>query len=97
MNSKIYVAVVHKAWQLSGRPDGDWASFINKNEKEAVKAAIKARDHWEKKGFGPYQIWVGELTAAVHVPVQYKLKAIGEPLPAGQSQQFKYRDYEMNV
>jgi len=79
---KIYVAVVHKAWQLSGRPDGDWASFVNKNKKAAIAAAMKARDRWEKKGFGPYQIWTGELTEAVNVPVEYELEAIVETKPA---------------
>lgn len=82
LKSTIYVAVVHKAWKLSGRPDGDWASFVNKNKKDAVAAAMKARSRWEAKGFGPYQIWVGELVEAVNVPVEYKLEAIVETKPA---------------
>lgn len=75
---KVYVAVVTKAWQLSGRPEGDWGSFINKNKKDAIAAALKARAKWEAKGFGPYQIWVGVLTQEVQTPVKFELAAITE-------------------
>lgn len=79
---KIYVAVVHKAWQRSGRPEGDWGSFVNKNKKAAIAAAIAARKKWEAKGFGPYQIWVGVLTEDLQIPVEYKLQDIVETKPA---------------
>ncbi|HEY6766602.1 MAG TPA: hypothetical protein VI386_17725 [Candidatus Sulfotelmatobacter sp.] len=75
-----YVAVVHKMWDRSGRHDGDWASFIDKNKKEAIKSAIRARSKWEAKGYGPYQIWVGTLTQAVNVPEQFELEAINDSL-----------------
>ena len=81
MKSTIYVAVVTKAWQLSERPEGDWASFLNKNKKDAVAAAIKARTKWEAKGNGPYEIWVGTLTQQVHVPNNFELVTIKEPKP----------------
>jgi hypothetical protein len=75
---KIYVAVVHKAWNLSGRPDGDWASFLDKNKNNAVDKAVKAKRKWEAAGNGPYKIWVGELTQAVSFPQEYVLGDIEE-------------------
>jgi hypothetical protein len=79
---KMYVAVVTKACELSGRPEGDWASFVNKNQKDAVAAAMKARSKWEAKGFGPYKILVGVLTQEVNVPVKFELAPITEKTPA---------------
>src|SRR5271170_5452061 len=74
----IYVAVVHKAWQTSGRPDGDWGSFLNKNKGEAITAAQTAKKRWEARGFGPYNIWVGTVTEVVtEVPLpMYALHSI---------------------
>lgn len=75
---KIYVAVVTKAWELSGRPDGDWACFLDKNQKMAIAKAANARAKWEAKGYGPYKIWVGILNYAVNIPVKYELEPITE-------------------
>ncbi len=75
---KIYCAVVTNAWQLSGRPEGDWASFLNKNKNSAIEAAVKARAKWEAKGYGPYKIWVGVLSQEVNIPVKFELAAIKE-------------------
>jgi hypothetical protein len=79
---KIYVAVVVKGVERSQRPEGDWASFTGKDKKTVIAAAMKARGRWEAKGFGPYQIWVGQLTQEVNVPVKYELAAIKEKKPA---------------
>ena len=68
VKSTIYVAVVHKCWELSGIPDGQWASFVDKNKKTAIAKAMAAREKWETRGNGPYQIWVGTLTEAIQMP-----------------------------
>jgi len=81
VKSTIYVAVVTKAWQLSQRPEGEWASFLNKNKKDAIAEAMKARTKWEAKGQGPYEIWVGTLTQQVNVPTKFELVAIKEAKP----------------
>ena len=63
----------------SARPTGDWASFVSDSKADAVGRALEARDSWEKKFCGPYQIWVGELTEEVKVPRQtYDLVRLGE-------------------
>lgn len=75
--AKIYVAVVCKVWERSGRPAGDWACFINKQKSEAIRAAIAARKKWSEKGYGPYRILVGVLGEEVsEPPVRFELKTI---------------------
>lgn len=75
----FHVAVVlntvgpEKALALSGRPEGDWGSFVALSQDDAVGRAVKARAKWEAKGYGPYQIFVGTLTAEVIVPTNFKL------------------------
>lgn len=79
MKNTNYVAVVHKYGEMSGRHDGDWASFLSKDKKIAIAKAMVARKRWESKGYGPYQIWVGTLTESLNVPQPtYALERIDE-------------------
>lgn len=75
----IYVAVVCKLWDRSGRPRGDWACFVDKQESRAISQAIGAKKEWERKGaYGPYRILVGTLTKEATVPVRYRIVSIQE-------------------
>lgn len=86
---KFYIAAVVKAHNgervrsktmteiiPSERKSGDYGCFINTDQTAAVDAAIKARNEWHAKGYGPYEIWAGELSHRVEVPVEYKLVRI---------------------
>jgi hypothetical protein len=75
----IYVAVVCKPpWTRSERTHGDWASFIDKNKNNVITKALKARNEWERKGFGPYTILVGNITEEAVLPQDYTLQPLGE-------------------
>jgi hypothetical protein len=74
----IYIATICKLWDRSGRPDGDWACFIDKQKSNAIKKAIAARTTWESKGYGPYKILVGTLDS--ELATTYTLNPIDSPV-----------------
>lgn len=75
--SALYVAVVcaeNSGMLRSGRPEGDWAAFINTDRACAISAALRARSKWTASGrFGPYRVLVGTLSENVLTPTNYKL------------------------
>jgi len=78
----IYVAVIcKKLWERSTRDHGDWASFIDKNKNNVITKALKARNEWERKGYGPYIILVGTLEEEATIPANYELRPIDTLVP----------------
>ena len=71
-----YVVVVAnnslEEWH-SQRDDGSWSSFIGVDKTETIGRAMKARERYEAKGYGPYSCYVGELNELVKVPINFKL------------------------
>jgi hypothetical protein len=51
-------------------------SFTGATKDEAIRAALAERETWQKPGYGPYRIFVGELTEEVVTPVEYSLKQL---------------------
>jgi hypothetical protein len=59
---------------LSGRLEGDWASYVGTDMNQVVKRAREAQVEWEASGeYGPYRILVGTLESVVEFPVKYNL------------------------
>lgn len=65
----------------SGRPQGDWASWVGNSESEVVTHAMEAVDVWEGRTAGhKYEVFVGALTKKVVRPeATYKIVALAEP------------------
>lgn len=59
----------------SGRPLGDWSSFLDDTKELAVQRALDACRQWGDREAqrGPYHVVVGEITEAVRVPVAFEL------------------------
>lgn len=74
----VYIAAVCKLWDRSGRTEGDWSCFIDKNKNAAITKALNAKRKWEEKGYGPYRVLVGNLVEEVAVPMRYRLRPIEE-------------------
>jgi hypothetical protein len=70
----LYIAVVYT--KHSGRPNKDLAAFVSPEKQVAVSLALKARDEWERKSFGPYEIFVGELTEKVTTTQKFELQKL---------------------
>lgn len=74
---RLAIAVVIKApFEMSGRPHGDFAAFVEVERNEAIERAIEARAEWGARQNESYRILVGELTEEVQVPTQFKLTKI---------------------
>jgi hypothetical protein len=65
--SCLYVAVVITDGMINSErePYGDWACFVGASSKEVIDRATVARVEWGKRGYGPYEILVGQLTGRV--------------------------------
>lgn len=76
----IYIATVckNKDKFVSGRPEGDWASFIGSKKSDVIERAMEAKAKWERNSFLRYTILVGTLKEEVAVPTQYTLQPIKE-------------------
>lgn len=70
----MYIAVLCKGknFPLSGRSNGDWASFISKSKPGAIEMAMQANEKWG----GSYTVLVGELSEVVRPRREYYLKAL---------------------
>lgn len=73
----MFIAVVYTATGLSGRHEGDFASFVATTKEEAIQDAIDARSKWETKGYGPYRLLVGKLSEEVAIPTRYEIVKLG--------------------
>ena len=74
----MHIAVVVTKGGTSGRPMGDFASFIAETQDEAVEAALDARGKWQKERSTRYIILTGVLTHEISVPVAYKANPINK-------------------
>jgi len=74
----IYIAVVCTFQEFSGRPEGDWSCFTDKDKNAAITKALVSKRKWEEKGYGPYRVLVGKVVEEVLIPMRYRLQSIEE-------------------
>ncbi len=80
---QLFVAVIAKLPAMIGearevihsqRPKYmDWTCAIGTNRNKVIDRAIELSREWEFKGFGPYEILVGELHAKAALPTAFKI------------------------
>ena len=74
----LYVAVIltdpeHADVQCSGRPMGDWASFVGHSRDNVVRKAMAAAARWDPENIKEYEIAVGTLTSRAEAPTRFSL------------------------
>lgn len=73
----MFIAIISKGLKVGKHPVVNrTASFTAETKAEVIQAAVASRREFEGKGYGPYRIFVGELTTEVFIPVEYSEKPI---------------------
>lgn len=79
----LFVAVVANIPEVLGETHGivhsrrpkymDWSATIGTDRKAVIDRAIELSREWEFKGFGPYEILVGQLIEKAALPTAFKI------------------------
>ena len=76
----MFIAVVGRSENMDRYKENK--AFTGPDKNKVVTTALRAKTTWEKDGqYGPYDVYVGELTEKVSFPVSFELVAISEPKP----------------
>lgn len=51
----------------------DWSSTVGTDRKAVISRAIELSREWEFKGYGPYEILVGQLTEKAALPTAFRI------------------------